>query len=142
MVTDDIYEQLAQMISEEDIVFPEVTKPDILLAMNKESMDKFIGSLSEQGILIYNSSYVKEISPLDEVETYGIPLTGLARDVGGEIVSNMVALGSLLGLSNLLSKSSLKKAIVKRSPPGTAELNVKAFELGFKAGEDMLDNVK
>jgi 2-oxoglutarate ferredoxin oxidoreductase subunit beta len=126
------------IISEEDIVFPEVTNPDILLAMNKESMDKFIGSLNEQGILIYNSSYVKEIPPLGKVETCGIPLTGIARDVGGEIVSNMVALGSLLGLSNLLSKSSLKEAIVKRSPPGTAKLNVKAFELGFKAGKELL----
>jgi len=118
-------------------VFPEVIRPDVLLAMNQPSMNRYANSVKENGILIADSSLVKEI-PGVRAKIFSLPLTELGRQAGGVIVSNMVALGSLLGLSGVASVESVRKAVLNRVPKGTEEMNVRALELGLQAGTQAL----
>ncbi len=125
------------IISDEEIVFPEITRPDILLAMNQPSLDKFLGSLKEDGILILDSTHVK--SPADiQTRVYGIPLTELARKAGGIIVSNIVALGALVGLTRVTSEEAMRKAVLSRVPKGTEELNMRALDSGLQMAQNVL----
>jgi 2-oxoglutarate ferredoxin oxidoreductase subunit gamma len=125
------------IISDEEIVFPEVIRPDVLLTMNQPSMNKYANSVKENGMLIADSSFVKEI-PEVRARIFSLPLTELGRQAGGVIVSNMVALGSLLGLSGVASVESVRKAVLNRVPKGTEEMNVRALELGLQAGTQAL----
>ena len=126
-----------EIISDEEIVFPEVIHPDVLLTMNQPSMNKYANSVKETGMLIADSSFVKEI-PEVRARIFSLPLTELGRQAGGVIVSNMVALGSLLGLSGVASVESVRKAVLNRVPKGTEEMNVRALELGLQAGTQAL----
>ena len=123
------------IISDEEIVFPEVTRPDILLAMNQPSVDKFLDSLKEDGVLILDTTHVKS-SPQIKSRVYQVPITTLARKAGGVIVSNIVALGALVGLSGVASEEALRKAVLSRVPKGTEDLNMRALGLGLEAAKE------
>ncbi|MGA2959560.1 MAG: 2-oxoacid:acceptor oxidoreductase family protein [Thermodesulfobacteriota bacterium] len=123
------------IISDEEIVFPEVTRPDILLAMNQPSVDKFLDSLKEDGVLILDTTHVKG-TPKIKSRVYRVPITELGRKAGGVIVSNIVALGALVGLSGVASEEALRKAVLSRVPKGTEELNMRALDLGLQAAKE------
>lgn len=125
------------IVSDEEIVFPEVTRPDILLVMNQPSVDKFLGSLKEGGVLILDSTNVKS-SPNIKSRVYKIPITELAQKAGGVIVSSIVALGALVGLTRVASEEALRKAVLSRVPKGTEELNMRALDLGLQAAKEAL----
>ncbi len=125
------------IISDEEIVFPEVTRPDILLAMNQPSVDKFLDSLKEGGVLIVDSGHVKAL-PATKSSAYMVPITEMAQKAGGLIVANIVALGALVGLTGVASEEALRKAVLARVPKGTEELNQRALDMGLKAAQDAL----
>jgi len=58
------------------------------------------------------------------------------------MTTNIVSLGALVGLSGIVSRESLKKAVLTRVPRGTEGLNLKALELGFKLAEKYRKNVE
>ncbi len=125
------------IISDEEIVFPEVTRPDILLVMNQPSVEKFLSSLKEDGLLIVDSTSIKK-APATPSRVYMIPLTDLGQKAGGQIVSNIVALGALVGLTGVASEEAMRKAVLSRVPKGTEDLNMRALDLGLKAAQEAL----
>ena len=63
-----------------------------------------------------------------------VPVTRIAAEkVGKMLFTNIVALGVLVKLSQLISLESAKKAVEKRVPPHTVEQNMKALQLGYDA---------
>ena len=123
------------IISSEEIDYPKVTSPDILLAMNQEAFQKYSAGLKSDGMLIIDSTYVETEAPKSG-QFYSIPITEIARaEVGRTIVANIVAMGVIVGLTGIVSREALEKAVLRRVPKGTEELNRKALEAGFKAAE-------
>lgn len=121
------------IIGNEEIDYPKVTKPDILLAMNQEAFNKYAGAIKSDAIVILDSTYIDDRAQ-SEGKVYRIPITRIAREeVGKAIVANIVAMGVIVELSGVVSKSSLEKAVLARVPKGTEELNKKALEAGFAA---------
>ncbi len=109
---------------------------DVLVAMSHSAMEKYIDTLKKGGLLIIDSDLV---SPDQEMETnyklYKIPATDLAfKKFGRKIIGNMVIIGYLTALTKLVSKKSVKATIKNNVPKGTEQLNLKAFELGYKLG--------
>jgi len=130
------------IISDDYIDYPKVIIPDIVLAMTQESADKYAGCLKENGVILVDSTYVSKV-PVGFKNIYQIPITRIARDdVGREIVSNMVALGALVGLTQIVTFEALEKAVLARIPKGTEELNRKALLLGYDAGVKLLKEQK
>ena len=65
-----------------------------------------------------------------------IPIMRIAQETTGRaITANTVALGVLVGLTNLVSREAIEKAVTARAPKGTAEMNCKALQAGFIAAE-------
>ncbi|MGI6576410.1 MAG: 2-oxoacid:acceptor oxidoreductase family protein [bacterium] len=125
------------IISTEDIDYPKVNEPNILLAMSQEACDKYISSLRDDGILIVDSSYVKNI-PATNAKVYAVPITDYAREkLGKVIVANIVALGVLVGITDAVSKKALETAVLNRVPKGTEELNRKALAAGFQLAKEL-----
>jgi len=63
---------------------------------------------------------------------YTLPIIETAREqVGKIVVANIVALGVIVGLSKVVTREGLEKAILDRVPKGTEALNRRALEAGF-----------
>ncbi len=105
------------IISDEEIDYPKAIKPDVLLAMNQSSCDLYFFDLKPNGLLIVDSTFVKQ-TPTTKV--VALPFTSVARkELGKEMVANVVALGSLVFLSGAVSLKSLEAALDGRAqPPG------------------------
>jgi 2-oxoglutarate ferredoxin oxidoreductase subunit gamma len=126
------------VISDAPIDYPEVTTPDLVLAMTQLAADKYHSDLNKSGIMIIDPDHVKQ-KPNTTAKIYEVPVTKIARDeVGKEITANVVALGVIAAIVDWVSESSMKKAIMDRAPKGTEKLNEKAFEAGYKAGKSVL----
>jgi len=116
------------VISNSAIDYPKSLSVDLLVAMNKASLDKFYGSLKPDGILIVDSSEVAEIPFPKAIR---VPFTRLAKEkCGRSIVANMVVLGTLSYFQDMVSSSALTKALSNRVPPEFLDLNLKAFKIG------------
>ncbi|GLI32855.1 2-oxoacid:acceptor oxidoreductase family protein [Desulforhabdus amnigena] len=123
------------VISDEEIDYPKAIKPDVLLAMNQKSCDSYIFDLKPNGILLVDSTYVKQ---LPSTRALPIPFTQIAREkLGKEMIANIVALGALAFLTEVVSLSSLETAVLARVPAGTEELNKKALEAGIEAAKNL-----
>lgn len=124
------------IISDEEVDFPEIANPDILLAMTQLAADKYAGSIKEGGILIVDPTFVKTIPETKAARVIQVPLTEVAREkVGRDIVANIVAVGAMSVLTGVVSKEAAEKAVLNRVPKGTEELNRKALYAGFALSE-------
>lgn len=123
------------VISDRPIHFPQPMGLDLLVAMTQFACDTYFIDLKPSGTLIADTAAVRE-SPLPG--TIFIPFTDIARQqVGREQMANMVALGSMAEITQIVSVSSLKKAVKARSPEGTAEMNLKALSEGVLAAKGL-----
>ena len=129
------------IISDEEIVFPEVIVPDILVGLNQASILRYAGNLRKEGMLIADSTNVGEI-PGTGARVARVPMTTLAERSGGRILTNIVALGVLVGLTGVCSEAAIHRAVSTRVPPGTERVNLGALELGLGAGGQMEKWVK
>jgi 2-oxoglutarate ferredoxin oxidoreductase subunit gamma len=126
------------IISSEEIDYPKVTAPDLLLTLTQEAYDKYARDLKPGGIVIYDDSSV-EIHADERHKSYGVPVSRIARDVLEKpIAANIVALGALVAIGKVVSRSAIEQAVMRRVPKGTEELNLKALKEGFHAGEEAL----
>jgi 2-oxoglutarate ferredoxin oxidoreductase subunit gamma len=119
------------IISTGEIDHPEVIRPDVVVTLSQEAYKKFAGSVKPNGWLIVDSEKVDSSSTPQAVR---LPISKLAFDTTGRtITANTVALGVLVGLTNVVSREAIEKAILGRAPRGTEEMNHKALEAGFSA---------
>ncbi|MDK2822609.1 MAG: 2-oxoglutarate ferredoxin oxidoreductase subunit gamma [Clostridia bacterium] len=126
------------IISDKTVHYPEIEKPDILVALTQEAVNKFASNLKESSIVLADSS-IKEINVANQVKVYSLPIIETAAiEVGSELVTNMVTLGALAAITKVVSKEALEKSMLSRIPKGTEELNLKALAKGFEIGEQVI----
>jgi 2-oxoglutarate ferredoxin oxidoreductase subunit gamma len=119
------------IIAEKEIDFPEVIQADVLVAMSQEACDKYASNLSRDGILIVDEDKVGRVT---SVRVVRLPITKLAIETTGKsITANVVALGALVGLTGIVTREAIEKAVAARAPKGTEELNRTALAAGFDA---------
>ena len=123
------------IISEEEILFPYVQNPEVLICMNQEAFDKNVASLLPGGLLIWDTDLVKTRDLDARWTAYHIPATRFAEKIGNKMMANIVMLGFLSALSELVRPDSLREAVLSSVPPKTREINAKAFERGREYGE-------
>lgn len=120
------------IISDEAIYFPKVTRPNLLLAMSQEAMNKYGHDLPADGILVTDSLFVTKL-PEHQGKIYQLPITHTAKEaLGKALVANIIALGALVKITSIVSQASLEKAVLNRVPKGTEEMNKKALLLGME----------
>lgn len=124
------------VISDEPIHYNKVNHPNILLAMSQEAVEKYFKTLKEDQIFITDSLFVREV-PAYNGKTYQLPITHTAKEqLGKALFANIVALGALVGITKVVSKDAIVKAVLAKVPKGTEEKNEKALELGIALGEE------
>lgn len=119
------------IISDEDIDFPKVTAPNVVLALTQIAADKYVESIREDGIVIIDSR-IELPEGLKAGKIVSVPILDTATEkVGRSIVANIVAIGVIAAATQVVSKEAVEAAVLKRVPKGTEELNKKALEEGY-----------
>lgn len=123
------------IISEHEILYPYVQKPHVLIAMSQEGYEKNIGSLPPGGLFLWDTDLVDtgELNPA--WNAYNIPATRFAEKLGNKMMANIVMLGFLSALSEVVQPGSLREAVLSSVPPRTKEANAAAFDRGREYGE-------
>lgn len=126
------------IVSDGDIDYPKVVRPDILLAMSQEALDQYGPEVDPEGLIVVDSSLVESIPDL-ETRVHRVPITKMAaEDLGKAIVANIVALGVIAGITELVPDGDLEQAVLERVPEGTEDLNRSALKAGLAAGRDLM----
>jgi 2-oxoglutarate ferredoxin oxidoreductase subunit gamma len=125
------------VISHSEIDYPEVISADVLVAMSQEACDKFSGSLKKGGLLIVDEDNVGRISLSRALRA---PITRTAIEASGKnITANVVAIGIVVGMTSVVSREAIEKAVAARAPKGTEELNIRSLHAGFAIAEQFLN---
>jgi 2-oxoglutarate ferredoxin oxidoreductase subunit gamma len=121
------------IISDDDIDYPKAVNIDLLLALTQESVNRYSKDLKDNGILLVDEDAVTEL-PEGSFKVYKVPIINLAQEkTGRALVANIVALGIITELADVVSHEAVESAIQARVPKGTEELNLKAFKAGVEA---------
>ena len=131
------------IIGDTDISYPEVTNPDLLLAMTQDSFNQFAKDVKKGGIILCDSTYVRQPVPIEGVHRFEYPITACARDTLGEVrTANIIALGILTALVDFVSRDAMEHTVMKRLPAKARDLNKKAFSVGYEQGVRMVAQIK
>ncbi len=121
------------IISAGEIDYPKVINADVLVVMSQEACDKYSADLRRDGLMIVDSGKVGRVPTSRAVK---VPITQLAVEATGKAIpANVVALGVLVGLSGIVSRKAIEKAVLARAPKGTEEMNRAALLAGIRAAE-------
>jgi 2-oxoglutarate ferredoxin oxidoreductase subunit gamma len=126
------------ILSNEPILYPYVTRPDILIVMSQEAYSKFAPELKENGMLIVEEDLVRIGDLKPGVKVFSIPATRLAEELGKRMVLNIVMVGFFAAVTGLVDADALRKAVADSVPSHFADLNLKAFDKGFEYGAKKL----
>ncbi len=130
------------IVSDDRILYPYITAANILVAMSNEGYKTHKETITEDGIIVYDNDMVKIEKHGPKVKTYGIPATRFAEDLGRKIILNIIMLGFFCAVAEVIGKDALRKAVEDSVPPGTEELNLKAFDKGFEYGLQLKEKTK
>jgi len=120
------------VISDGDIAYPAVEDPDIVLALSRGALDKYYGKVSEECIIIYDSSLIP--GDFKGKRIFGLPLSDkveeLKKEKGLRAALNVLSLGALSGRTGVVSLNALEEAIKKQFKRGF-ETNRESLKAGF-----------
>ena len=121
------------ILSELPVGSPIITVPDVLVAMNLPSLQKYVNTVVKGGQIYVDSSLIDVKVERDDVEVFYIPATQMAKDEGIGTLANMIIVGHLLENHPELSFEGTDAVVDSLVPPKKAalkELNMKALNLG------------
>lgn len=118
---------------DEPVGSPIVSKPDVLVAMNLPSLDRFENSVKSGGMIFADSSLIDRKVKRDDVTVYYIPATGLASENDIPTLANMIIAGKMMKVfdefDENMVETTLKKIISKRKAD-LFDYNLKAIKIG------------
>ena len=122
------------IVSDEPIHYPYVRDLDMLVVLSQDAYAKFRPRLKPDGLLVTEADLVNTQPEPPVKRHFTVPATRLAEEIGRKIVLNIVAVGFFGAVSQLMPAEALEQAVKESVPPGTLDLNLRAFRKGYEAG--------
>ncbi|MCB5228771.1 MAG: 2-oxoacid:acceptor oxidoreductase family protein [Candidatus Cloacimonetes bacterium] len=123
------------VVADEAIASPIVSYPDVLVALNQPSIDKFAASLREGGLLIYNTNMCPHGCKRTDIKMVSAPMNDISKEIGTERVLNMLAIGMVIGKTDIIKYETMEQDLsdyLKARDPGLLELNLTAIKRGIE----------
>jgi len=124
------------ILSDDPVGSPIVANPDVLMAMNLPSLDKYENDVVSGGVIIVDSTLIERKVERDDVKVCYIPATKLAQQADMPKLANMIMVGKFIKETNAVSYEGITEALKKVIPARKAEMldiNLKAIEIGYNA---------
>ena len=121
------------IISDEPVGSPIVSKPDVLIAMNLPSLDRYEDAVVPGGIIVMDSTLIERDVRRDDVTVYKVDATRLASENGMPTLANMIIVGKILSVLGEDEAAGIDAALAKVISAKRADMkdvNLKALQLG------------
>ncbi len=121
------------IVSDEPVGSPIVSNPDMLIAMNLPSLDRYENAVVPGGVIFADSTLIERKVNRDDVTVYYIPATRLASENGTPTLANMIIIGKVLKVLNDFDEESVRAAlgkVISAKHADMLEVNLKAMQLG------------
>ncbi len=128
---------VATVVADEPIASPIVSYPDVLVALNQPSLDKFGPTVRKGGVVIINTSMCPHGCKRDDVDIVASPMSDIAIEIGSTIVLNMLAIGIVIGKTGLIRYDTIEDdltSFLKAKNPDLLEKNLAAIKRGIEIG--------
>lgn len=122
------------ILSDTPVGSPIITTPDILVAMNLPSLQKFVDTVAPGGKIILDSTLINTKVERTDVEVFYVPATQMAKDAGFSTLANMILAGKVLKETDSIAWEGNKQTLEAFIPAKKANLidvNCQALQLGF-----------
>lgn len=122
------------IVSDEPVGSPIITVPDVLISMNKPSLDKFENAVKEGGTILYDKSLIDRDVTRNGVKSVAVEATGIAMAEEKPGMANMVMLGALLKATGIFSLDDIRMGVEKTVPASKKHLidvNMQMIEKGY-----------
>lgn len=126
------------VISDDRVLYPYVTVPHVVVVMSQEGFTKHGNNIRERGTLVIDEDLVQPDQVKKGVKVFSIPSTRFAEEMGAKIVANIVMFGFFTAVTDLINMESAKKAIESSFREKLVDMNLKAFDKGYKFGKGFL----
>jgi len=126
------------IVSSDPVDYPYIVSPQIMIVMSQEAYSRFSPEVAKGGVLITEDELVVPHNLRKDLKHFSIPATRIAEELGKKLVLNIVMMGFMTAVTKLLDPEAMRKAVTASVPKGTEDLNLRAFEEGYKYGEKVM----
>lgn len=124
------------VVSKNAIGSPVVDQPNVLVALNRPSLEKFGPLVPENGLIIYNSSLIDQVPDNLKAHVFALPATDLAADAGTVKAANVVVLGFIAQKTGMFKLNDIEEFLnTTFKKPNLLEVNLNAVKAGWTAAE-------
>ena len=123
------------MNDSEDVSSVNKSEANYIIALNQASFDRFLPKVKKGGWMIANSTLVAEYKPRTDINYIFVPMSELADNLGNVKMANILSLGILARVNNLVSLNTLEKAldiVIPSHRKNLMPLNIKALKIGYE----------
>ena len=121
------------IISDEPVGSPIVDHPDVLMVMNRPSLDKYESAVQPGGMIFVDSTLIDRRVERTDVTTFYVPATAMASESGITTLANMILTGKILkelGQFDMADVENALRKVVSAKHPEMYEVNLKALTMG------------
>jgi 2-oxoglutarate ferredoxin oxidoreductase subunit gamma len=126
------------ILSEGPVLYPYVTRPDILVVMSQDAYNRFTPEMRDNGLLLVEQDLVRVTDLKAGIRAYSIPATRLAEELGKKLVLNIVMVGFFAAVTGVVGAEAMRRAVADSVPPAFVDLNLRAFDRGYEYGRTQL----
>ena len=123
------------ILSDTPVGSPIITEPDVLVAMNLPSLQKFVNAVVPGGKIILDSTLIDAKVERDDIEVFYVPATQLAKDAGFSTLANMILTGKVLKEIDVVSWEGNRETLESFIPAkkaGLIDMNLQALQIGYE----------
>ena len=122
------------ILSDSPVGSPIITNPDVLVAMNLPSLQKFVNDVVPGGIIILDSTLIDAKVDREDVKVFYVPATKMAKDAGYPTLANMILTGKVLkesGCASFEGNKETLEAFIPAKKAGLIDVNCQALQSGY-----------
>lgn len=120
------------IISDNAIGFTKVQHPTFLMALTQKSLDTYGKNLPHDCVVLVDDTLTVDEALAKSNKIYSLPILATAAEkVGKAFTANIVAIGAINGILQIVSDEDLRKAVFMHIPKGTEAINEKALAAGM-----------
>ena len=114
--------------------------PNLLLSLTQASLDKYVGSLQDNSVVVVDSSITVQEEVKAHHQVISLPILSSAVEViKNPMAANIISVGAANEIMQIASEASLEEAVLNHIPKGTEEKNIKALHLGAQLAKEALE---
>lgn len=127
------------VVSEDQIGSPVFTNPNVLVVMNRPSLEKFEATLQPGGLLFYNSSLIDIQPQRTDIKVFAIPANDLATELGNSRVANMVVMGAIIKKTGIINIDTAMDVLKAKVLTGKKEKLIPINRAALEKGMELVD---